>query len=171
MQKKKLLVLSDGQAGDKLGAGSVQIYGNVIIAGAEQANGLAIPAGTESGAVYVFRYNGTRWLAETLLFASDGVTGGGFGNRTSISEETIIVGAHQLSSKGTGVAYIFEFNGTNWIERGQLVSSDAEANDWFGTSVALFGANPLSVPMEMMVVILGTDSGAAYLFDARAALP
>src|SRR5206468_9588098 len=63
-----------------------------------------------SGAVYVFVRSGTNWIQQAYLKASNAEgTGNGspfgdeFGVSVSVSSNTVVVAAHQESSRATGV--------------------------------------------------------------------
>ena len=51
------------------------------------------------------------------------------------------MGASEDDDKGgdSGSAYIYTFNGNNWIETQKLTASDGAAGDQFGDSVAISG--------------------------------
>ena len=58
----------------------------------------------------------------------------GFGWSVSISENTAIVGGLD-----TRAAYIFRFNGTNWVEEQKLTAIDVRGADHFAHSVSIHG--------------------------------
>jgi len=160
--QEAILIASDKAASDWFG-NSVSISGNVAIVGADRAN----PGGTtRAGKAYIFRYNGTSWIQEAILIASDKTADDRFGNSVSISGNVAIVGAYKADPSGTedaGKAYIFRYNGTSWIQEAILIASDKAASDWFGNSVsisgniAIVGAN-LADPGGI------TNAGKAYIF-------
>ncbi len=89
------LIPSNRQDEDYLGT-SVAIYRNVAIVGAPGA-----PHGsTITGAAYIFRYNGARWIEEAQLLASDGESGDHFGKSVATSGNTVIIGAHSDNHNG-----------------------------------------------------------------------
>jgi lipopolysaccharide export system protein LptA len=160
--QEAILTASDKAVGDYFGW-SVAISGNLAIVGASYAD----PDRTWlAGKAYIFRYNGTSWIQEAILIASDKAIGDQFGNSVSISGNVAIVGANLGDSGGytdAGKAYIFRYNGTSWIQEAILIASDKAANDNFGTSVsisgdvAIVGAN-LADPSGI------TNAGKAYIF-------
>jgi len=160
--EEAILTASDKASGDAFGC-SVSIYGDVAIVGAYTAD----PGGvTDAGKAYIFRYNGSTWVEEAILTASDKATYDRFGNPVSIYENVAIVGAYDADPGGlssAGKAYIFRYNGSNWVEEAILTASDKAADDWFGYSVSIYGN----------VAIVGaygadpggvTDAGKAYIF-------
>ncbi len=144
------LVVSDAQPGDQLGF-YVDVSGDLIAASA--------PAqiGTHAGAVYVFRHDGSAWIREERLTASDGVMHDALGFQVAARGSTIVAtAAHHASD--TGAAYVFRFDGSSWDEEVKLQASDATADDFFGGGLAL-GDD---------VVVVGAErensQGAAYVF-------
>lgn len=79
------------------------------------------------------------WIQSQKLTASDGTTNDRFGISVSLSGDNALIGSYQDDDKGfdSGSAYIFEFNGSNWIETQKLNSLDGSAKDYFGYSVSL----------------------------------
>jgi len=150
------LTASDGQEYDYFGR-SVSVSGDVCVVGArgDDDNGLA------SGSSYVFRFDGQQWIEEAKLTASDGATWDNFGWSVCIYGNVCIVGAKNdyTNGDGSGSAYIFRFDGAQWVEEQKLTASDAQANDFFGWSVSINSH-------VCLVGARGDDgfAGAAYVF-------
>jgi hypothetical protein len=122
---------------------------------------------TDAGAVYVFKRDGAgNWIQDAYLKASNAGVSDLFGFSVAISGSTIVVGAWSEDSNQTtitnddgcpgtapgcsadnnsasnsGAVYVFkrDANG-DWIQDAYLKASNAEANDWFGFSVAISGS-------------------------------
>jgi ketosteroid isomerase-like protein len=113
-----------------------------------------------SGAVYVFKRDANgHWIQDAYLKASNAEANDYFGHSVAISGSTIVVGAvYEDSSQTTitntdglassnngasysGAVYVFkrDANG-HWIQDAYLKASNAEANDYFGSSVAISGS-------------------------------
>lgn len=122
--------------GDRFGY-AVDIQPGVAIVGAQGDDQLDIDA----GAAYVFRHNGFGWAEETKLVASDGAWQDAFGRSVSISGSRVVVGAPLDDDNGSnsGSAYVYRFDGTNWIEEAKLVPLDGGADHFFGWSVSVSG--------------------------------
>jgi uncharacterized protein YkuJ len=104
-----------------------------------------------SGAVYVFVSNGTDWIQQAYLKASNTDTEDYFGFSVSISGDTIVVGAIGEDSNATGVngdqnsswapssgaAYVFVRDGTSWTQQAYLKASNTKLGDNFGISVSI----------------------------------
>ena len=153
------LTASDGKAGDQFG-NSVGISGDTVVVAAARAG-----RGVDRGAAYVFRFDGTSWSQEAKLTASDSENRDLFGWSVGISDDQIVVGALKGDGgeRDTGAAYVFQRTGTAWSEELKLLASDAEQNDRFGVSVAIF---------QHTVFVgahgdddLGSAAGAAYVYE------
>ncbi|MCZ6834155.1 MAG: M12 family metallo-peptidase [Planctomycetota bacterium] len=130
----------DRQPGDNFGA-SVAIEGDVIAVGAT----LTDDFGKNSGAVYVFRFEGLDWNFEQKLTADDDAASlDAFGTSIAISGNRIVVGAPFNNDDGpnSGSAYVFDYDvpTTTWSTLPiKLLASDATTNDYFGQSVGMAG--------------------------------
>jgi len=132
---------------------------------------------SSSGAAYVFVRDGTNWSQQAYIKASNpGATDefgayipaipGARGGSVAISGDVLVVGAGSEDSNATGVdgnqndnsasdagaAYVFVRSGTNWSQRAYLKASNTEANDAFGSGVAVSGET-------VVVTAWGEDSG------------
>jgi len=107
----------------------------------------------EAGAVYVFVRVGTNWSQQACLKASNSDARDFFGYSVAISGDTLAVGAqgeassavvvngnqNDNSAPSSGAAYVFVRNGTNWTQQAYLKASNAEAQDGFGSAIAVAG--------------------------------
>jgi len=149
------LVASDGAGGDEFGH-SVSVSGDVAVVGALEDDG--------KGSAYVYRRNGTSWVEQPKLVASDGAGGDEFGCSVSVSGDVAVIGAQDDDDNGakSGSAYVFRRNGTTWVQQANLLAPDGAAGDCFGCSVSVSG--------DVVVVGAcgdddnGSYSGSAYVF-------
>jgi hypothetical protein len=145
--------------------------------------------GTDHGAAYVFRYNGSVWNQEKWLIAPNTEPNDRFGSRVSMYGSVLAVGAPGEDSNGVGVnpaaqannsapdsgaVYLYAFAANDWSLTTYLKASNTGAGDAFGSS--------LSVENNVLVVgAPGEDSdgtnqannsaseaGAAYVFEFSA---
>ncbi|MCX5634647.1 MAG: FG-GAP repeat protein, partial [Planctomycetota bacterium] len=153
------LTASDGAAYDQFGY-SVSVSGDYAIVGAFGDD----DKGGESGSAYIFKRNGTNWVQQAKLTASDGTGGDYFGISVSINGDYAIVGAYGDDDKGSssGLAYIFKRDGTTWSLQAKLTSSDDPNYDHFGSSVSISG--DLAIVGADGDTANGYDSGSAYIF-------
>ncbi len=157
-QEAKLLA-SDGAQYDTLGQ-SVSLSGNAALVGAPTADGNV----QDSGAAYIFRFDGTSWAQEAKLLAADGWYYGSFGDSVALDGAVALVGAYGDDDNGnlSGSAYVFRFDGTNWSQEAKLVPSDGGTEDNFGWSVALDG--DVALVGAWADDVNGTNTGSAYVF-------
>ena len=161
-QETNKLFASDGASNDRFGRSvSISSDGSTVIVGAYDNN----DDGT--GAAYIYELVGAVW-EETKILASDGAYGDMFGHSVSISSDgmTSVVGALGNDDNGltSGSAYIYRFDGSDWIET-KLLPSDGAYGDQFGRSV--------SISSDGTTIIIGanddndngTYSGSAYIYS------
>jgi len=144
-----------------------------------------------SGAVYLFRFDGMTWVQEAYIKASNSEAGDLFGSSVSLGADgnTLVVGARSEDGNSTGIngdennnsaiasgaTYLFRFNGTDWLQEAYIKASNTEAGDQFGKSVALSDDGALlavgSIDDSNATGINGDQSdnsaegaGATYLF-------
>ena len=149
------LTASDAAAGDEFG-GSVSISGDYAVVG-------AVADDDFSGSAYIFMRNGSSWIEQAKLTASDAAAGDEFGRSVSISGDYAVVGAARDDDAGfaSGSAYIFMRSGSSWIEQAKLTASGAAAGDEFGRSVSISGDYAVGGALEDDA---GVDSGSAYVY-------
>jgi hypothetical protein len=108
---------------------------------------------------------------ETRLMAGDARANDFFGRAVALSGDTLVVGANgadsETAGRRSGAAYVFQWNGSAWIEQARLTARDAEAGDEFGYAVAIdgdivaVGAHFKHSPSG------GNGAGAVYVFARR----
>jgi len=157
-QEQKLLA-ADGRPDDRFG-GSVAISGNTVVVGADWHDG----GFTNSGAAYVYRFDGATWVQEQKLLPSDAAQYDCFGRVVAISGDTVIVGTPYADDCGSssGAAYVFRFDGAQWNEEVELLAWDGAPHDEFGSSVAISGNT--AVVGAAQDDDKGYQSGAAYVY-------
>jgi hypothetical protein len=193
--RQAVLRASNGELVDMFGE-SVAISGDTIVvaASAEDSDATGINgsqtnnSAINSGAVYIFVRNGTNWTQQAYLKASNTGAHDRFGASVAISGDTVVVGANSEDSNATGIsgdqtnnlrdgsgaAYVFVRNGTNWTQQAYLKASNTGSGDVFGSSLSV-SDNTLVVGAEgedsSAIGINGnqsdntaTNSGAAYVF-------
>ncbi|WP_063653744.1 FG-GAP repeat protein [Aliivibrio fischeri] len=141
---------------------------------------------TDSGAVYIFEFDGSTWVEQSYIKASHIGMGDGFGGIVSLSSDgnTLAVGAKYEDSgdannsldntaSASGAVYVYRFDGENWIEQSYIKASNIDVNDQFGSSLSLAAdGNTLAVAAVYEDSRLPTnetdntakDSGAVYIY-------
>jgi FG-GAP repeat len=157
-QEQKLLA-SDAEVSDWFGC-SVAIDGSIVLVG---ANGCRVGDESGAGAAYVFRHDGTAWVEEAIIAASGGSHLDAFGGSVALAGDTALIGAtgNDDAAFDAGAAYVFQHDGLDWSQQ-QLLASDGEDYDCFGTSVAFDGTTAVvGVPSSDDG---GDKAGSAYVF-------
>lgn len=119
------------------------------------------PGEGTGGAAYVFQQSGANWVEQQKLTAGSPSSLARFGQAVSLQEQRLIVGANGYNF-WRGAAYIFRWNGSQWVEEAMLTAPDAEISDDFGISVSISG--------ERVLIgadgddDMGPEAGAAYIF-------
>ena len=153
----------DGSDNDNFGH-SVTVYGNTafIVANGEDTGN------ANSGAVYIFRKQGDKWVQVQKLKASDPTANAWFGYGLDIqaNENTVIIGArgHDHAGGSSGKAYIFTLENGVWTEQSSLVASDAAAGASFGHAAALTG-NHVLLTAPLHTGSNGTYAGQVYWYS------
>lgn len=98
------------------------------------------------------------------LAAGDAAEGDQLGGAIAVSGSWMAIGADLDDDRGddAGAVYMFEREGSGWVERQKLTASDGDMQDGFGSAVALDGT----------VLVVGSPNagtpaaGAAYVFTS-----
>ena len=167
-QLQKIYAIGAAQC-EQFGKG-LDMDGDRIVVGAHAAgDDPPLPCATGPGAAYVFDRVGSGWIQRQRLVASDGGSGDEFGNTVGVSGDRIVVGAefHDGAVSNSGAAYVFELQGSTWVEVAKLVPSDSTNGHYFARSVAISG--DLIACGTRFDKDNGNQAGAAYIFERDAA--
>ncbi len=123
------LVPSDGQPIDAFG-NAAAIDGDVVVIGARWADEGAL----HSGAVYIYRFDGSVWNEEKKLVPADVAANDWFGSSVTIDGDMVVAGSPHDDDGGSssGSAYVFRFDGREWVEEAKLTAMRSNAEDEFG---------------------------------------
>jgi hypothetical protein len=114
------LTAENGAAGDYFG-GSVAIFGNYALVGAPGTD----QSGEDSGKVYVYQYDGQRWILNAELDAPDGAAGGYFGTSVTLNQEFLAIGATGAKTTNeaiSGAVYTFYNDGNQWVQSARITA-------------------------------------------------
>ena len=91
-----------------------------------------LPGNETYGYVYVFDWNGSSWVQNTVIKPIIPISNDAFGSVISITPDgkTILVGAFRDNS-----VYVFKYSGTKWLQDSKIIPSDKVAGMQFGYSV------------------------------------
>lgn len=110
---------------------------------------------SNSGAVYLYQYDGTEWQEDSYIKASNVNEGDFFGSTISLSDNgnRIAVGAPNEGNNATGISttfpttssgkffsgavYVYRRDGSDWVEDAYIKASNASAYDYFGVSTSI----------------------------------
>jgi len=112
-----------------------------------------------------------RYKEVGALLASDAEAYGYFGTSVAVAGNRLVVGVPGKDSLAvnTGIVYIYDWNGTAYVEVGRIISTDAATNNYFGLSVALSGdGDRLAVGAHVDDPVSG-DVGIVYVYDWNSA--
>ncbi len=157
---------------------AIAIDNDVLVVGAKDDD----EGGSLAGAAYVYRFINDHWAQETKLIASDTEPFVLFGTSVAIDDDVIVVGARRsnehLKDGGVvvdiGAAYVFRFDGQDWVEEARLIASDFFIFDELGAAVAVDGYRIIAGAHHENTACEGDPdpkilqncrSGAAYVFD------
>jgi hypothetical protein len=172
MPETTKLAAGDGETGDLFGE-SVAVHSDTVIVGAP---GDSTVSEDNLGSGYVFVEPALGWATGAnpktqlaKLEASDAAASDELGVAAAIDGDTIVLGAHNAGAGSAGKAYIFvRPSAGGWVdanESAQLVPSDGQNSDRFGSSVGI--SNDTVVVGSLMhdaVSVDNDDQGQAYLF-------
>jgi hypothetical protein len=161
--QQQKLVASDGLAFDSFG-NAVAIEGDRAVVAAYQAS---VGAASFSGAAYAFSRSGSTWTQNQKLVALDAASEDLFGQSVAMNGGSLIVGAPQpilaFGNGGPGAAYVYVFDGSNWIEQAELHADDGVKDDAFGTAVAISGDSVVvGAPKQGSQAGVDLEKGALY---------
>lgn len=139
---------------------------------------------TNSGAVYVYQYDGQLWYHRAYLKASNPSPSAEFGRGLALWQDTLAIGASgddgtiadpfSRTLSESGAVYILQRNGSSWEQESYLKASNADLNDQFGFCVSLHGDTLVVGAVNEDSAATGVDGderdndtvdgGAAYVF-------
>jgi hypothetical protein len=142
----------DGEAAQDFSGDAVSINANgtIVAVGAAGNDG----AGTAFGHVRVFQWNGTSWVQMGTDIDGES-TLRVLGRALSLDSlgTTFIAGGYASSNGSLGSVKIFNWNGTNWVQKGAMLSGDT-GSDFFGTSV--------DIDSNGSTIVAGTTGTTGY---------
>jgi hypothetical protein len=142
------IVANDASTGDKFGY-SVKLSGDYIIVGAREADPGSV---SNTGAVYIFKRDGTSWSQIKKLVASNGVANEYFGESVSISGDNAIVGAY-----GGSFGYVYD---KDYIQPSLTTATPGTLAFHHGTFDDVYGDGDVATAAANGHVYADTPTGA-----------
>jgi len=119
------------------------------------------------GAAYIFQREGEVWTSHgPPLVASDGQAEDRFGLEVALDQDLAIVSAVDRNVDGhkhAGAVYVFERTALGWTQRQVLTAQDGDADEYFGSAIAVSG-NSLLISSYLHTVGTSFRQGAVYPF-------
>jgi hypothetical protein len=164
-RQQSYIKAANNEASDKFGV-SISISGDTLAVGTreEDSNQTTITNGTtsssnnsnaDSGAVFVYKRDGTNWAQEAYIKAANSEAGDKFGNTVTLDKDTLAVGAYEEDSQVTtitngtsassdnnqnnsGAVYVYKRTGNNWAQESFIKAWNSDgSHDMFGYNVSL----------------------------------
>ncbi|MFO0983741.1 MAG: FG-GAP repeat protein [Planctomycetota bacterium] len=148
--------LAGGLAGDQFGIPAVD--GSHALIGAPGDDTAAL----DGGALYAFHHDGTSWVFDQKILGSNIQIGDLLGVRIAIDGDVAIAGGSAEGTGRPGKAWIWRRAGDLWKEEARLDSPGGEADDLFGSSVAVEGDRVVVGATQATGRVTG--SGAAWVY-------
>lgn len=107
----------------------------------------------------------------SVIVASDAGASDLFGFGVALSRDGLVLAVGAIGWDGgagasQGAVYIYDWNGSAWVERGTiLTASDAAASDTFGRSLALSSDGAIMAVGATGWESVGTNRGGVYIYD------
>ncbi len=131
-----LLQASNAQAGARLGTSVALSFDGRTLAAGSLASGL--------GAVHMFREELEVWREQAVVSSADATEQNPLGSQVVLSADgsTLAVGATApdgtvARQRSAGSAYVFAYQGGQWLQQARVRASNADAGDAFGERLAL----------------------------------
>jgi hypothetical protein len=162
VQQQKL-VSSDIGPSDYFGS-PVSISGDYAMIGAINATSQTI----RSGAVYVFKRSGEQWTEQQKLFDIETSGSIAFGKAVSVQDNYLVVGAPNDFQYvyNAGSLFVYENDGSSWVQVAKIYASDAQESDKLGWSVDMCQGR--AVAGAVLQDAGGYNCGAVYIFEGFA---
>lgn len=176
---------------------AINATGTVLAVGASQEGGSGLLANPDinndspsSGAVYIYRHTGERWILSDYLKASNTGPGDRFGRGLDLSDDgnVLAVGAFKEDGSGTGVnpasdntsadagaVYVYRHENGEWQHPVYIKPHNSSAQSLFGFSLALNGSGDVlavgarredgdGIGVNPTSAGSASNSGALYIF-------
>ncbi len=121
----------------------------------ENTVAIGAPTGSPNGATFsgyvrIFRWNGNSWVQKGQTIAGEAEKNLSGGSISMPDSNTIAIGAPEntgVNGGASGHVRIYEWNGSNWIQKGQDIDGEGPG-DRSGGSVSMPNANTVAIGAE-----------------------
>jgi len=142
---------------------SIALDGNVAVLGARGGDN-----NEGFGSTHIFRFDGSAWLDEEVLFHVAPFDG--FGSAVTIEGNIIAVGAplREVSAESSGAVDIYQNAGGQWTHLQTLTPSNPRAGDYFGETLGLdSGVLVVGSPGDDPGDVSSAGSAYIYRYDGN----
>ncbi len=157
---------ADGAEDDLLGR-RIVIEGTLAVVGApgdDHFDGSGFHGA--QGSAYVYELTDSGWVFRQKLVGSQGRPGDAFGSALALGNGNLVIGAPgAIHSEAGEKAYVFVFNGQQWVET-QILQPDGvpDPNGDFGAAVAV-SAGVIAVGSPFLTVASNFRQGGVQIFE------
>jgi hypothetical protein len=143
---------------------AVDVQGDQLIVGAPTSEGKLL--GLPTGRAFVYERSGSTWdLGGSFDLPMSFTEAQWFGASVSLDDPFAVVGGPRLGtgSLGSPTVRLYERNGNDWTDRGEVIPSNVGSSSRFGRSVSLEGSLlAVGAPDDDQI---GSRAGAVYVFE------
>ena len=145
----------DNQSGDEFGH-DLDLDGGHLIVGSPLSDG----DGNNSGAAYIYEFNGSNWTQTQKLAPASLSVDDKFGYSVALSGNIAFVGAVNGDSNvsNTGCVYVFEKISGVWTEQAKIVPPNLTPNQLFSSNLDVFDN------LLMVAAPQAGEDGFAYIY-------
>ena len=149
------LAASDPAIYDAFGD-SVDVFGDLAVVGVPRDDTII---GSDRGSAYIYRWNDSTstWDEEAYLIGPAG-HGTYFGDSVAAGEDTVVIG--QATGNTAVAAYVYQWDGSNWLQEARLTPSSISTINDFASAVDISGETVIVGDWDN-----GTYQGAAYIYE------
>ena len=138
---------------------SVSLDGDIAMVGSNLDDTIS---GRNAGSVTVFRRINNTWAETAKLLPNDGESEMGFANLIQLQGNRALIGSSRSGSEN-GYAYVFEYDGADWIQTKKLIPSLPAFSNQYNSSIFLW--NDTILIGAIFGESLGTNSGAVFQYE------
>lgn len=119
--------------------------------------------GARAGAFYAYEYDGSEWiqLGEALFGNEEDNLGFNVSLSDGGSSLAVSAPAASGSKKQAGIVYVYDFDGSEWIRRGDPIEG-SQVDEYLGGSLLNFGQKCVSLSGDGSILAIGAPS-STYL--------
>lgn len=162
------IVSDDAEGGDRFGSSiSSSEDESILVVGASGEDPSDV---SNSGAAYVFEYQNGTYVQTQKLQPSNPELSKGFGRQVTISSDgnLITVSSSRGDGERTFRVYVFEKQGTNFVQTQEIVPSELEEMSQFGSGLQIsHDSSFLVIPSRAQDIGTAQNAGKVYIYEKQ----